>query len=238
MARRKRRRGYRKSWASSHVSQRNALSSTFGGIDKDVERLFLALDRDDLEDLLEEYAEDYGQVPAQYARDTFPKWKKGTVRMSGKVAERLLKLVPPRLPLTDRFDLVKKLRQANFSKTYKTVYTTPETWRQDLVPAIRELVEHGQSASISEAVKERADWLADGDTAAAERLLDQAMHEEARLRLAYVETEFQRLEQMIAAMDGLEAHVSHTLQLPQGTISVYIQTPRVSMWAKFKKWLG
>lgn len=238
MARRRRRSRYQRSWASTHISQRNALSSTFGGIDKDVERLFLALGRDDLDDLLEEYAEQYGDAPAQYARDTFPKWKNGTVRMSGKVAERLLNLVPPRLPLSDRFDLVKKLRQKNFRRTFRTVHTSPEAWHADLVPAIKSLVEHGQTAAISDAIKDRVDWLADGDTAAAERLLDQAMHEEARLRLAYLETEFSRLEQMIAAMNGLETQVSHTLELPQGTISVYIRTPKVSIWSKVKQWLG
>jgi len=238
MARRRRRSRYRGSWSSTQVSQRKALSSTFGGIDRDVERLFLALNRDDLEDLLEDYADIYGAEKAKYARETVPKWRRGSVRMSGMVAERLLKLVPPRLPLATRFDLVKKLRQANFRKTHRSVHTSPQNWHQDLEPAIVALVAHGQSAAISEAVKERVEWLADGDTAAVERLLDQAMHEEARVRVAYLDSEFRRLQQMIAAMDGLETRVSHTLELPQGTISVYIQTPKVSMWTKVKKWLG
>lgn len=238
MARRRRRRGYRGSWSSSNVSQRYALTSTFGGIDRDVERLFLALDRDDIDDLLEEYEEEHGRPAAKYARDTIPKWRKGSVRMSGKVAERLLQLVPPRLPLATRFELVKKLRAANFSKTRRSVHTTPQNWQQDLEPAIVALVKYGQSAQLSDAIKERVAWLADGDTAAAERLLDQAMHEEARIRLAYLDVEFRRMEQMIAATNGLETQVSHTLELPQGTVSVYIRTPKVSMWTKVKNWLG
>src|SRR5690606_24992259 len=130
------------------------------------------------------------------------------------------------------FELVKKLRLANFRKANRSVYTSPATWHEDLVPIIQALVEHAQSAAISDAVKERVAWLADGDTAAAERLLDQAMHEEARTRLAYLDSEFRRLDQMIAAMEGLETQISHTLELPQGTISVYIRTPKVSVWTK------
>lgn len=234
-------RRYRRSWGyySRHaVSKRQELASTFGGIDQDVERLFLNLNRDDLEELLAFYEDEFGKSAASYARNTYTKWKRGTVRMSGQVAERLLTLVPPLLPFEVRFELVKKLRLANFHKVRRYVHTSPQTWREALAPAIKEVVDHGSSARISEAVKGRVAWLADGDVEAAEKLLLSAEQDEALTRLAYLQAEFHRIDAMIAELGKCQASVSHVIELPQGSIQISIVVPQVSAWQKFKKWLG
>lgn len=234
-----RRRRYRRSYYGSYViSQRQELTSTFGGIDRDVERLFLDLDRTDLKDLFEFYEDEFGKSAATYARATYPKWKRGSVRMSGQVAERLLNLVPPLLPQETRFELVKKLRKANFRKVNRYVHTAPEVWRDQLAPVIKEVVEHGSTATISSAVKNRVAWLADGDVAAAERLLLAAEQDEAIMRLAYLQAEFQRMDAMIAQLGEYQTSVSHTIDLPQGSIQVHIAVPKVSAWRKFMNWLG
>ncbi len=237
MARRRRRRRWH-SYGSYVVSKRHELTTTFGGIDRDIERLFLNLDRDDLEDLLEIYEEEFGRSAASYARATFPKWKSRTVKMGAQVAERLLNLVPPLLSQDERFELVKKLRLANFRKVRRSVHTGPETWRQDLGPVIRDVVEHGSTAVISEAVKQRVSWLANGDVAAAEKLLLAAEKDEALTRLAYLDRELKRLEAMIAQLGDVNTSVSHSIDLPQGTIDVYISTPQKTVWQKLMNWLG
>lgn len=235
------RRRYRRRWnsyGSYIVSKRRELTSTFGGIDQDVERLFLNLDWDDLGELLDFYEDEFGKPAAVYARNTYPKWKRGEVRMSGLVAERLLTLLPPLLPQETRFELVKKLRKANFHKISRYVRTTPASWREQLAPVIKEVVDHGQTAAISDAVKNRVAWLADGDVAAAERLMLAAEQDEAITRLAYLQAEFKRLDAMIAQLGEFQTSVSHTIDLPQGSIQVYIAVPKVSMWQKFVNWLG
>lgn len=237
MARRRRRRSWN-SYGSYAVSRRRELSSTFGGIDRDVERLFLALDREDLEELLEVYEEEFGKSAATYARNTFPKWKKGTVRMSGEVAERLLNLLPPLLPDETRFELVKKLRASNFRKVHRRVYSKPESWREDLAPAIAEVVGHGSTARISDAVKSRVSWLANGDVASAEQLLLAAEKDEAITRLVYLEAELRRIETMVAQLGHLNTSISHQITLPQGTIDVVISIPEKTLWQKFKNWIG
>jgi len=231
-------RNYRSYFGAYAVSKRQELSSAFGGIDKDVEQLFLNLGKEDLDELLDYYAEEHGQSAATYARNTYPKWKKGTVQLSGKTAERLLNLVPPLLPFETRFALIKKLRSANFRKLNRFVDTSPEGWRDALGPVIAEVVSHGATANISDGMKNRIAWLADGDVAAAERLLLAAEQEEAINRIAYLNAEFLRLESLIAQLGDYQTSISHSIDLPQGSIHVHIAVPRVSMWQKIKNWLG
>ena len=235
------RRRYRRSWSyygSYAVSKRQELSSTFGGIDRDVERLFLNLNREDLDELLEYYEEEHGRAAANYARNTYPKWKRGSVQLSGQTAERLLNLLPPLLPFDTRYELVKKLRKANFRKLTRSVHTTPGAWREAVGPAIADVVNHGSSANIKEGVKQRVAWLADGDVAAAEKLMLAAEQDEAITRLAYLNAEFARMDAMIARMGDYQTSVSHLIELPQGSVHVHITIPKVSMWEKLKNWLG
>jgi hypothetical protein len=238
MGRYRYRRGSRRSFGASAVSKRQELTSTFGGIDQDVERLFLGFDRGELEQLFTRYEKDYGRPAATYARTAYPKWKDRSVKLSGQTAERLLNLVPPLLPFETRFELVKKLRNANFRRANEHIRTTPERWQQDLGPAIARVVSHGNTSSLSDYVKKRVSWLANGDVATTEKLLLAADQEEAINRLAYLNAEFIRIETMMAQLKNLETAVSHSIELPQGSIHVHIETPKVSTWQKLMNWLG
>jgi hypothetical protein len=228
----------RRSLGGYAVSKREELTSTFGGIDRDVERLFLGFDRVKLEQLFARYEKNYGKPAATYARTAYPKWKDGSVKLNGQTAERLLNLVPPLLPFETRFELVKNLRTANFRKANEHIRTTPERWQQDLGPAIARVVSHGNTSSLSDHVKKRVSWLANGDVADAEKLLLAADQEEAINRLAYLNAEFIRIEAMMAQLKNLETAVSHSIELPQGSIYVHIETPKVSTWQKLMNWLG
>src|SRR5436309_1120130 len=85
------------------------MSRTFGGIDEDVERVFLNLLPDVLQKVLEEYKRGYGIPKHAYAKKTYPKWKSGEVFLSGEVCERLLAIVPRYLDFGTKYDLVAKL---------------------------------------------------------------------------------------------------------------------------------
>ena len=226
------------SYGSYVVSQRTELTTAFGGIDRDVERLFLALDPYSLEVLFQAYTGHYGGSAGAYARKTYPKWQSGAVRMSGEVAERLLNLLPPRLPYAVRYDLIKKLRNANFRPMTRHVCTSPDRWREDLRPVIEEVVKHGETANLSDRLKGRVAWLANGDVAAAEELMSEAVREDSLNRLAYLKVEFQRLDAIIAQLGEYQTAVTHSIELPQGSIHVHIAIPKVSMWKKFTNWLG
>ena len=91
---------------------------------------------------------------------------------------------------------------------------------------------------LANPVAKRAAKSVDGDIAAAEKLLLAAERDEAITRLAYLQLEFERLDGMIAQLGDLKTSVSHSIELPQGNIDVYIAIPEKSMWQKVLNWLG
>ena len=92
--------GYRRNsysgsyWGYKNVSERDQLSADTGGIDKDIEQIFLNLPSFKLQSVLIRYGKEHGSSALSYAKKTYPNWKSKKVKMSGKVAERLLNLVP------------------------------------------------------------------------------------------------------------------------------------------------
>lgn len=220
---------YRPSAAAQHVAARRALTSMFAGIDQDVEKIFLNLPSHHLEAVLLRYGKLHGEIPETYAREAYRLWKSGHRKMSGLVAERILNLVPMSLDAGTRFELVKKLRAANLKKTSHYVSTTPQLWREAVVPLIRQVVESSTAFALSPEVTSRVQWLANGDTNAAQQLLAAAEEEEAAIRISYLEAEFRRIDAMISVVASVPV-ITHRIELPQGTITVTIATPKKSFW--------
>ena len=157
--------------------------------------------------------------------------------MSGRVAERLLNLVPMVMPSDLRFELVKKVRTAFMQKTRRSVSCDPMQWREKVAPAIAEVIAASQEFRLPGEAVSRVRWLADGDTKAAQSLLAAAEQEEAAVRLAYLEDEFRRIDALIGATHGAETSVSHTIQLPQGEVSIYIRMipEKKGFWATLRE---
>lgn len=215
-------RNYR-DWGAYQASKRDQLTSTFAGIDKDIETIFLNLDSRSLEKMFWRYGKSFGDNAERYARKTYPHWKKGTTKLSGQTAERLLNLIPPFLSQEKRYVLVKKLRDHYMSRQYLTerVTTTPEDWKQVLIPIINRFVETSSSFKLPESMQNRVTWLSDGDAVSANKILTSLEQEEANLRTTYLDAEFRRIDQYVKIIENTKT-VSHTINLPQGTICVTI----------------
>jgi len=210
-------------WGAYQTSKRHQLSATFADIDKDIETIFLNLDSQSLEKMFWRYGKSFGDSAERYARKTYPAWKRGTTKLSGQTAERLLNLIPPFLSQEKRYVLVKKLRDHYMSRQHLTerVTTTPEAWKQALIPIISRFVETSGSFKLPENLQKRVAWLTDGDTVSANKILASVEQEEANLRTAYLDAEFRRIDQYVKIVENTKT-VSHTITLPQGTIYVTI----------------
>ena len=222
--------------AIRHIAERNVLSRRFGGIDREIEQIFLSLSPGELERLFQRYGESYGDKPEAYAREAYPRWQSGKVKMSGQTASRLLELLPPYLSPEKRFDLVKQLRSRHFQRQTFRIQSTPATWRADLIKPIQKLVASSGLFQLPEDLKDTASWLADGDTAAAQRLLAAAEQEEAAIRVIYIDEELQRIESMMRDIDTTR-RVSHKLRLPQGEITLNVELPARTLLQKLTGWL-
>ena len=97
--------------ARGHIAEARRLSAELGGADKDVKAYFFSLSPTALAPILKDYESRYGTSARQYAQSALPQWRNGRRQMSGLVAERLVDLLPPRMPLVEKYKLRRELRR-------------------------------------------------------------------------------------------------------------------------------
>lgn len=223
--------------AAQHISQRDSVSRTLGGIDKDIERILLSLPPVQLESVFMRYREKHGESALSYARKTYVKWKSGTVKMGGAIAERLTNLVPHVIEPHARFELVKKLRSVHLHRQHKHVTCSPSEWRSHVAAVLAELLAASHKFQLPQHVLDRVHWLTEGDAVAAQRLLAAAEQDEAAVRLQYLEADFKRIDLLLQHVKATKS-MRHTIELPQGTVTVVIELPRKSLWSRLAEILS
>ncbi len=194
----------------------------FAGIDKDIQKIFFALNAETLDTLFKKYGQLHGKNAEEYARKTFPQWENGKTILSGQTAERLLNLIPPYLPQNTKYDLVKKLRDYYLKKQTKHISTTYEKWKDDVIPAINNLIKVSSDFKLPETLMQRAVWLTNGDVDAVNKILASLEHEEARIRVSYLAIEFERMQHLVDHVPHTQS-IRHLIELPQGNINVIIE---------------
>jgi hypothetical protein len=168
--------------ALEHIREAEELSKELGGTDKDVKEYFFSLPRDELKKVFNEYGSKYGKIPQDYAQQTFPKWKSGRVRMSGVVAARLFSLLPPRMPLKDKYALVQNLWQKYCPTSDKILLIGPDADHREIIETIRShLLNVVMNYEIPEPLQCRFNWLAAGDVKVKEQLLNHFLQQEKSL---------------------------------------------------------
>lgn len=225
-----------RNWGAYHVSQRQQLTNMFAGIDKDIQKIFFALNAQSLDALLKKYGSLHGKNAEKYARKTFPKWKSGQTALSGQTAERLLNLIPPYLPKNKKYELIKKLRNHYLRKLTKHVSTTHDEWKIDVIPTVNELIKVSSEFKLPESLLQRAVWLADGDVDAANRILASVELEEAKVRANYLAVEFKRIQSLVDHIPHTQS-IRHAIELPQGTINVVIEQEKQTLMQSIKVFL-
>lgn len=159
--------------ARQHIEDAQRLSRELGGTDVDVKRYFFSLPPNQLDAILIEYGERFGSQPEEYARNTMPTWKSGKVKMSGTVAERLFKLLPPRMPLGKKYELTESL-WTHFGPRSKKRLRVGIT--ADVNMAFTEIDRHIEAVvtahHIPQEMEARFEWLAQGDVNVKQQLLN------------------------------------------------------------------
>lgn len=206
-----------------HMEARRKLSSSFGGIDIDVEKRFLSLTPDKLRLLLEEYKKLYGEVACDYAKQTYKKWQSGKVKMSGQTAERLLNLVPHYISYGNQIELIEKLRSHYIAsrKTYQQVETRVSTWREDVNDPIDQLMQKNAELKLPDHILKIASWLVSDDSIAL-RVLAALEQEESLLTIKYLDGELGKIAHLVANTKNITS-IEHLITLPQGDLNIIIK---------------
>lgn len=159
--------------AKRHIQEARQFTAELGGVDQDVKHYFFSLPPNELHAVLQEYGEVYGERAKEYAAQTIDKWRLGRTQMSGMVAERLFNLLPPRMPLEAKYNLVKSLWHHVCPKTYRSFLVGPDVNDDALEAQVREyllvtVVDH----RLPDAMERRFAWLSAGDISVRQMLLN------------------------------------------------------------------
>ncbi len=201
-----------------------AASRAISVIKDDVKRLFFALESQDLGKLFKLYEVDFGESSRRYAETTFFEWKRGTVQVSGKVAERLVRLVPKVLSTEAKYYLIEKLWQHYKTRSHVAVTVHPDKDIRALVETLATRIDQSLDHRIPEPVMESLGWLYDADSSAIQRCLRSVAEAEAQVvgngLLAHVEELRSRAQQCLESADFI-GHVRFSL--PFADVSVTIR---------------
>jgi hypothetical protein len=180
MARRRNYRRYsnsRASYASQirdrHVREAEEFSEEIGGTDKDVKEYFFSLSGSELANILSEYGRLWGEKSEDYAKVAFPRWKKGSTRMSGQTAKRLFDLLPPRMPLKNKYALVENLWKKLGPRSHKILEVGVNAAPNRVLEEVRNYI--GKTVDgfvLPAALENRFKWLAANDVHVQQQLLN------------------------------------------------------------------
>jgi len=172
--------GYEK--AREHIMQAEKLTKELGGTDQDVKKYFFSLDNQKMNEILELYEENHGSTARNYAEQTIPKWRSGKVRMSGMVAERLFSLLPPIMPIEQKYKLAENLWRYVAPSSTRYIYFGQDVNVNELALLVEEHFKNKATAyHIPESIQNRFNWLAAGDVNLKQELLNYFMDKEREL---------------------------------------------------------
>lgn len=212
--------------ARNHVYEARKFSEEIGGYDDDVKEFFFGLPQEQLNDLLMEYATLPGSSAkaAQYARETLPDWKRGTRRMSGLVAKRLFSLLPKRMPLNMKYELAGNIWRhfgPSSSHAYVIGVNTPV---EDVVAKVLTVLDEVVTTyNVPSNISARFDWLADGDIAIKEQLLNYFRQQEKYLAVEKVRLEIPVLQKQLRDHPNVTSLVRSVLQVHKHQIAVRVR---------------
>lgn len=159
--------------ALQHIEAARRFSAEIGGLDNDVKSYFFSLPRDELDAILQEYEAEHGAKAREWAEMTIPKWRLGSVKMSGQTAERLFRLLPRRMPHAKKLALVEDLWKIHGPQSETTITFGPSHAANEVRQALsRHLGQVVQNYTLPDQLRARFDWLTDGDAVKCEEILN------------------------------------------------------------------
>lgn len=168
--------------ARQHIEDYRRLEAELGGSIDDVRKYFFSLPPHQLRIILDEYGKEHGSSARSYADQNMNDWATGRVHMSGQTAERLFKLLPPRMPPLVKYQLVENLWNHVGPKSKKTLRVGLDASVDQVLEAVRkhmdDVVIHYK---IPEQLERRFNWLAAGDAQVKQDLLNHFQQYEKQL---------------------------------------------------------
>ena len=158
--------------ALAHIAAANRLTAELGGMDRIVKSYFFNLPPRELSAVLDEYEQKHGPSKRKYAERILPYWRSGKRRMGGENAGRLFDLLPPRMPLALKYQVVEGLwKHVGPSSKHRIRVGLHASLEQVVEAARAKIAEFVVHYKIPDEIERRFDWLSAGDVSIKQMLL-------------------------------------------------------------------
>jgi hypothetical protein len=209
--------------ALRHIEEARQFTREIGGSDVDVKEYLFSLSGIELDSIFSDYGKKFGQQAENYAREAFPKWKSGRTRMSGMVCKRLFDILPPKMPLEKKYELAENIWKhfgPSSKKSYQIGPNTPILIILETI--IKELDDVVTEYSIPENVRNRFNWLSNGDINVKEQLLNHFRQLEKTLVSEKVHLELPVLQKQVKEQADITGDIRSVLQIHKHEISIWV----------------
>lgn len=220
--------------ALQHIEDAKRLTKELGGTDQDVKKWFFNLTSNELDPILKEYKERYGQKPYDYALDTLPKWKSGKTKMSGTVAERLFNLLPDFMPLEHKYKLVDSLWQHVGPSKKRLVEAGSDADIDEVIKVVNdEVISLATRWEIPEALNNRFNWLKGADSNVYQKLLSHIKDSERELAIKVLNEQLPILkENFVNNWQDVSSNVNYIIEVGKQSVEVRLIADKASVVAK------
>jgi hypothetical protein len=207
-----------------------------GGTDKDVKDYFFSLPPSRLTHVLRLYGQKFGEDKREYAANTMSDWRAGRRKMSGLVAGRLFNLLPPLMPIDEKYKLTESLWRHVGPSSKRRLRVGMDASLDQAMTKAREHVEGVVNGyHIPEGLARRFEWLSSGDVTIKQQLLN---HVQALEKKLVVEDLRQRLPVLIEHLrqdsSNMTKRAAHTLTVGKHELEVLID--RKASGASLEEW--
>ena len=185
-------------------------------------KVLLELDDEAREQLFELYKKQFGPGAARYARQTYQKWKAGSVRPNKQTFRRFLVNLPAVMSFDLKCEVLRELREAYCAHDNYNLTVTTSNWKSALTPLVEEIAQKAASAELPEFINRRLSWLAEDDMTVANTILAESQERQSRNTISLLEKEFANIQHLLDNAGG-QTKVTHVLQLPLGSITLQIK---------------
>ena len=114
--------------------------------------MFFELDPFKLVMVFDAYERKYGGGSRKYAEAAFAKWRSGDVKMSGKVSERLVCIVPAFVDFDEKYQLIEKLWTGFRQKSTLTVRISPQGGLDSAIASVMSAIDALEEQEVPPAV--------------------------------------------------------------------------------------
>lgn len=210
--------------ALEHIREAEALTRELGGTDEDVKEYFFSLSPRELHNILNVYEIQYGKEKRDYAEKTFPNWRNRSVHMSGLVAERLFKLLPPIMPLEKKYQLIESLWKYVGPSSTKHFYIGLDANIEEVSQRVKAHLEEVVILyKIPSSIESRFNWLSQGDVGIKQQLLNYFRQQEKLLLSEALRTQLPVLLAHLNSEKGsLTNHVTQNLKIGKHEVFVTV----------------